>query len=250
MRFYADESRTQANQGQYMAIGGIFCEKETAQAIRKEVSQLIQREKLSPNFEFHFSHVKSESVHIYKQLIDIFADFHSQKAVMPRGLTEKRTYKNICFDVILIEHSKVDHSRFSKGDPELGFFQFYYTLLAKSIEKYALEGEQIHITIDHINTSNREMVPNLHKRLLNLRFNPPPKIILSRQDSKAEKLLQITDVLLGCVSFYWNVSPEQSSKYLDLKREIAEYASNKLNIDFLKETYPSRSFNIWKLTLK
>jgi hypothetical protein len=94
------------------------------------------------------------------------------------------------------------------------------------------------------------MVPNLHKRLLNLRFNPPPKIILSRQDSKAEKLLQITDVLLGCVSFYWNVSPEQSSKYLDLKREIAEYASNKLNIDFLKETYPSRSFNIWKLALK
>lgn len=250
MRLYADESRTQANQGQYMVIGAIFCEKKTAQEIRKEVSQLIQCENLSSDFEFHFSEIRSNSVNIYKHLIDIFADFYSKKSVIERGLKKKRNYRDICFDAILIEHSKVDPERFSQGDRELGFFQFYYTLLANSIEKYALEEEEIHITIDDINTSDRHMVPNLHKRLSGLHFNTRPKIKLSRQNSKSEKLLQITDVLLGCVSFDWNVSPEKSSKYIDLKRQIAEYASSKLNIDFLKETYAYRSFNIWKLALK
>ena len=124
MRLYADESRTQSIQGNYMAIGSVFCEKETAREIRKAVNRLIQKENLSQNFEFHFSDIKLNSIHVYKQLIDIIADFYSQKNLITRGLKDKRKYRKICFDVMLIEHSKIDHSRFSQGDSELGFFSF------------------------------------------------------------------------------------------------------------------------------
>lgn len=255
MRIYADESCTKADQGDYMAIGAITCSKDTSKKIRQEINKLLNNN--TKNFEFHFSQIKPNQVDIYKQLIDIFSKFYSKKNNYKCGINKLKIYREICFDLILIEHSKINHNLFNNGDAELGFFRFYYHLLHSTVSKYYISGKEFHITIDAIRTKNPKMVPNLHRRLFESvnSLSPNPVKTIQRQDSKAEPLLQMTDVILGCVSFKWNRERKISQNTeLSLKnqarREVYSYLEKKIKIDLLEETIPGRSFNIWKIKLQ
>ena len=257
MRIYADESCTQADQGDYMVIGGITCSKDTSKEIRKKINKLLSNNNLGKNFEFHFSQIKTKEIDIYKKLIDIFSEFYSKKNNYKSGINQSKIYREICFDSILIEQSKIDHNLFNNGDAELGFFRFYYHLLSSTVNKYYVNGKEFHITIDAIRTKNPKMVPNLQKRLFKSvnNLSPNPVKMVQRQDSRAEVLLQMTDVILGCVSFKWNretkicQNTKLNAKNL-AKREVYNYLEKNLKIDLLKETIPGRSFNIWKLKLQ
>jgi hypothetical protein len=251
MRIYADESCTRANQGLYMVIGGIICDKETVKLIRKEINQLKKDENLPSDFEFHFSQMKVDNVELYKKLIDIFFKFYFEKCDIKRGINEQRFYRKICFEALLIEHNKIDHNLYSAGNSELGFFRFYYQLLFYSVKKHYVKGKQFHITIDRINTTDKKIVHDLQSRLFNelIDITPNPIQNLQKQDSKAELMLQMADVILGLVSFSWNKLPGESSTRLDAKRSVVEYAIDKHKVDYSKTTYKTCSFNIWNLQL-
>lgn len=252
MRIYTDESCTQADQGNYMLIGGIVCDKETSKEIRKAIQLLKNNQGLPLGFEFHFANIQPNKIEIYKKLCDIFFNFYNQKCSYQRGIQELRIYRRICFEGMLISHTKINHSKFSQGDAELGFFQFYHTLLAHALRKHHFAERQFHITIDAISTKNPKMVPNLHQRL-NTSCLPEvaePIKTIQPQDSKAELLLQMADVILGSVSFAWNKLPTQSSKTIDAKREVVEYVEKKLGKPLSKPTYFATSFNIWELDMQ
>ncbi|MEJ6486311.1 DUF3800 domain-containing protein [Nostoc punctiforme UO1] len=252
MRIYTDESCTQADQGNYMLIGGIVCDKETSKEIRKAIQTLINHHGLPNGFEFHFADITSNKIEIYKKFCDIFFDFYSQKCSYQRGIKQTRTYRRICFEGMLISHAKIDHFRFSQGDRELGFFRFYYTLLAHTLSKHHFAERQFHATIDAINTKDPKMVPNLHQRL---KTSCLPEVVepiktVHRQDSKAELLLQMADVMLGSVSFAWNKLPTDTSKRIEAKREVFQHVENKLGKILSKPTHPASSFNIWELNMQ
>lgn len=251
MRIYADESCTKSNQGLYMVIGGIICDKETVKLVRKKINQLKKDKNLPPNFEFHFSQMQVNHVEIYKQLIDIFFEFYCDKCDVKRGVCEQRIYRKVSFEALLIEHSKIDHNLYSAGNSELGFFRFYYQLLFYSVKKHYVEGKQFHITIDRINTTDKKIVHNLQSRLFKdlIHITPNPIQNLQKQNSKAELMLQMADVILGLVSFSWNKPPGKSSSRLDAKRSVVQYAVDKYKMDFSKTTYKTCSFNIWNLQL-
>lgn len=78
---------------------------------------------------------------------------------------------------------------------------------------------------------------------------PNPVKALEKQNSKAELMLQMADVILGLVSFSWNKPPGESSPRLDAKRSVVQYAVEKYKVDFSKTTYKNCSFNIWNLKL-
>jgi hypothetical protein len=178
MRIYADESCTRANQGLYMVIGGIICDKETVKLIRKEINQLKKDENLPSDFEFHFSQMNVNNIELYKKLIDIFFKFYIEKCDVKRGIiaNEQKIYRKICFEALLIEHNKIDHNLYSGGDAELGFFRFYYQMLSNAVKKHYVEGKQFHITIDKINTTDKKIVHNLQSRLFNdlIHITPNP----------------------------------------------------------------------------
>jgi hypothetical protein len=252
MKIYTDESCTKADQGPYMLIGGIVCDDETSKEVRKAIKLLQVSHSLPSGFEFHFANIQPNKVEVYKKLCDIFIDFYNQKSSYQRGIQETRIYRRICFEGMLISHAKIDHTKFSNGDPELGFFQFYYTLLAHTLRKHYFLGHQFHITIDAISTKNPQMVSNLHKRL-NTSCLPDvinPIKTVQRQNSKAELLLQMADVILGSVSFAWNKLPTQSSKNIDAKREVVQHLENKLDTPLSKTTYFAKSLNIWELEMQ
>lgn len=256
MRIYTDESCTKADQGDYMVIGGITCSKEISKNIRKKIKNLKTKHNLNNKFEFHFSEIKPNQIKIYQELIDIFHEFYSQNRNYKCGVENQKTYREISFDSILIEHLKINHNRFSQGDAELGFFRFYYHLLKFTVKKHYKQEKKFHITIDAIRTKDPKMVPNLEKRLKESvnNLNPNPIGRLQRQDSKEELLLQITDVILGCISFRWNQKAKiaqspQSSSRIQAKIQVYQYLEKKVNIDLIRETTPYRSFNIWKIKL-
>ncbi|MBD2667251.1 DUF3800 domain-containing protein [Richelia sinica] len=252
MRIYTDESCTRADQGPYMLIGGIVCDAETAREIRKAIQILKINNGLNNDFEFHFSQIKPNQVQIYKNLCEIFLEFYNQKCSYKRGIDNIRTYRRVCFEGIIITHDKIDHYKFNQGDAELGFFRFYYTFLAHVLRKHYFSEDQFHITIDAITTKNPKMVPNLHQRLKDscLPEVSDPMKTIHRQNSKAELLLQMADVILGSVSFAWNKLPTESSRNIDAKREVVQYLENKLGIPLSNPTYFAKSFNIWELDMK
>lgn len=250
MRIYTDESSTQPDQGSYMLIGGIICDVETSKEVRKAIKLLKSSHNLSNNFEFHFSRINSRQVEIYKKLCDIFSDFYHQKCPYKRGFKEAKVYRRLCFEVMLILHAKIDHSKFSDGDAELGFFRFYYALLSNAIQKHYDKERGFHITIDDITTKDPRRVPNLHKRLnQTLPGVEAPVKNVDPQNSKDELLLQMADVILGSVSFAWNKQPTDTSKNNDAKREVVKHLEDKLDIQLSKPTYSGKSFNIWELIM-
>lgn len=252
MRVYTDESCTQADQGPVMLIGGIICDRQTAKEIRQAIQSLKQSLGLSHDFEFHFTKMKPAQVETYKKLCDVFCEFYEQKCSDKRGIKEPRVYRRICFESIVISHAKINHSQFSTGDAELGFFRFYYTLLAHVLKKHYFPEQPFQIIIDAISTKNRQAVPNLHQRLNTFALSdiPEPVELLHRQDSQAELLLQMSDVILGCVSFAWNKLPTQSSKIIDAKRQVVQHLAQKLGKNLSKPTYSGNSFNIWELEME
>lgn len=252
MRIYTDESCTQADQGKVMLIGGVICDEETAKEIRQAIKSLKEDLGLAHDFEFHFAKMKPSQVGTYKKFCDIFCEFYAQKTPYKRGVKEPRIYRRICFEGLLITHAKINHLQFSDGDAELGFFRFYYTLLTHVLQKHYDAERPFHIVIDAINTKNRQVIPNLHQRL-NYFALPgilEPVKLLHRQDSRAELLLQMSDVILGCVSFAWNKLPTQSSKIIDAKREVVRHLEIKLAKNLSEPTYFAHSFNVWELKMQ
>lgn len=260
MRIYADESCTQSNDGDYMVIGAITCDQETDKEIRNAIKSFnLSIEKTS---EYHFSKIrKPRTVQHYKSYCDIFFDFYNQKREYKCGLSTPRIYRRICFDALVIEHSKIDHQRFSYGDSQLGFFKFYHTLLCHITKKHYCSTKSFLVTIDDITLKRPTTLTDLHTRLLfslvqfseiNL-FNGnciTPIQPIQPQDSKVDTLLQMADVMVGAVAFAWNRSAELSSSPINAKREVVQHIESKLGRKLSEVNYPNRSFNIWRLDMQ
>jgi hypothetical protein len=250
MRIYTDESRINRSQGRYMAIGGIVCSKEVSKKVRKDINNLKQEFNVTEDFEFHFSDIQNANIEIYKRLVDIFFKYYKQKLNEEKGRYTKIKFREICFEVILIEHEKINHKKFSDGDAELGFFRFYYTLLKNIIDKHYIDKEKIQITIDNITTKNPRIIPNLHTRLQDYLGVKPTPITIMKQDSKAEVLLQLADIILGAVSFNWSDQVNSNSVRASAKRDIVQYIEFQLKRSLSETNYKTRSFNIWKLEMQ
>lgn len=97
MRIYTDESCTKADQGPFMLIGGIICDKETSKEIRQDIKKLKIALNLPAEFEFHFANIQPKYVEDYKKLVDVFFNFYEPKCQYQRGWgksSEERIYRH------------------------------------------------------------------------------------------------------------------------------------------------------------
>jgi len=247
MRIYADESCTQANDGSFMVIGCLTCDSETASDLRREISRL--NAKISKQSEYHFSNIsKTRTAEHYKELCDIFFDFHSQKCSYKRGLYQQKCYRKICFDAILIRHEKIDHHKFSDGDSQIGFFRFYKTLLLHVVKKHYCNSEFL-ITIDEITLKKTFMLTDLQHQM-NAQLGSNSAIAkLQKQDSKADSLLQMADVLTGAVAFAWNRQECNPNTRNNSKLLVVQHIEARLDRSLATLNHPNRSFNVWQLEM-
>jgi hypothetical protein len=249
MRIFGDESCVTSNDGEYLVIGALSCDKETAKDIRKKIYELNRIK--GKTSEYHFTDVgnKRGNTKNYQDFLDIFIAAYKQKRTYQTGLEEKRYYRHLCFDALLIEHDKIDHSQFSDGDHQMGFFRFYYTLLETVIKKHYHNQDNVVITIDKIDLKKPELIINLKERLDTIVVIDS----LNPQDSTDEPLLQLADVITGMISFKWN-RWEKSEMFPSVrnqaKKEVVEYFEANSGISLKTTTFHAKSFNIWQLKLK
>lgn len=247
MRIFADESCTQPNDGGFMVIGCLTCDSETAADFRKEIGLL--NSKISKQSEYHFANIgKHRTACHYKQLCDIFFDFHNQKCSYKRGLDKARYYRRVCFDAIIIDHKKTDHVKFSAGDSQIGFFRFYKTILLHIVKKHYNNADLI-ITMDEITLKKTFILSDLHQQM-NKKLGDRNIIAkLQKQDSKAELLLQVADVLTGAVAFAWNRQECSLSTRNQAKLSVVQHIESRLGRSLTRLDSPGRSFNIWQLRM-
>jgi hypothetical protein len=142
-----------------------------------------------------------------------------------------------------VDHAGIDYGRFHRGDPELGFYSFYYHMLVKWLQP---ETSYI-IVLDHKINSRPGRYSALEERL---RDAVPPTTHIRQvtvADSRDSRLAQLADILTGAVTAEWCNTPAESPKAL-LQRHLTE----RLGIGSLRRCWPSPAptkVNVFKIDL-
>lgn len=231
-----------------MVIGCLTCDIKTASDVRKEITLL--NAEISKQSEYHFADIsKPRTAAHYMKLCDIFFGFHEQRCSYKRGMHQRKYYRRVCFDAILINHKRIDHHRFSDGNSQIGFFRFYKTLLLHVVKKHHCSSEFL-ITIDEITLKKTFVLTELQNQM-NAQLGSINAITgLQKQDSKADLLLQMADVLTGAVAFAWNRQECNSSTRNQSKLAVVQHIETKLGRSLATSNHPTRSFNVWRLEMQ
>jgi hypothetical protein len=230
LHIYCDESRQTADR--YMVIGGVILTREMEAQFAQTMS--LYRSGNNMNAEIKWSKVSNQKQKEYQALVDLFFSLNCA----------------IHFKAIVIDTHEIDHKRFNKNNPELGFYKLMYQFLLHSFGRYLQANDQCIITLDERTTSYYKLSTlcailnnGLHKKYPNL--NQPVRNIQAT-DSKKSDLIQIADVLMGAIGYQMNDAHIRTDAR---KSKIfwAEYIARKAGLINLKQETPfgNRNFSIW-----
>lgn len=218
---YCDESAV-SNQ-RYLVIGGIWLPRHLDQRVRASLASVRIAHKLQN--EMKWTRVSKAFLKQYEDFVSVFF-----------------TYPELQFNCIVIDMLLVDHRKFNQNDKELGFYKFYYRMLNQNIEGY----NQYWIYTDRKYNRDRFRLSDLF-RILNNRKDAlpgrPPVRHLQPLDSKVDDLLQLADLLLGCVQCHYN-----GDTIAEAKLAFAKFVATSFGFTTLK-TQTSRRHRpicIWK----
>ncbi|ABB14583.1 conserved domain protein [Carboxydothermus hydrogenoformans Z-2901] len=187
----------------------------------------------------------------YEKLVDLYFEYNS---------------KNIMFfRTLIVNKNDYDftHEKFYKGDYEEGFYNLYCQLILNWLQK----SNEYHIRIAHrpIKKASRddceEFRLNWLKEKLNNKFEStinkyswffgyqkvkPPVITIESREARERRLIQIADILMGAVGFYWN-KEHLKSNVRNGKLTLAKYIASKLGRNDLLFTtkWNDKRFNIF-----
>jgi len=229
---YCDESHPDvfwsksAGRARYCLIGSLWLPAEQRQSLKDAVKRLRAEYSLKCEIKWHKVCSRLES--FYNALIDIYLDFNKRDLLR--------------FRCIAIEADKVDLVRFHDSDAELGFYKFYYQMLAHWI----LDFNEYRIFCDEKTNRAGNRLKTL--RLALDRANITSSVVsIQAVPSTEVALLQFTDSLLGMVSSRMNQSVAEGSA----KDRIIRHLEQGLNVDMLKPTPKGNTqFNIFKIDLR
>jgi len=186
---YCDESCHLENDSQkVMVLGAIWCPKNDTRSISLEIKKIKEKHNLGRNFECKWTKVSSpqsskSKYAFYEELIDYFFDkpqLHFRTLIVP-------------------DKSKLNHSAFPGQDHE----QFYYKMYFQMLHPILNPNEKYRIFIDIKDTRGVAKQRELHEYLCNKQKDFQREIIEYVQQirSHESELLQLTDLLIGAVSY-------------------------------------------------
>lgn len=207
----------------FAGIGGIWIAAQDRDASRRALADCASQHGL--NSELKWQKVSAKSLGGYVAFVDTFF-------TLP-----------INFRVLLVEKATVDLDSYHRGDPELGFYKFYFRLLAKWIDR---RSEYV-VLLDHKCGSR----PSRHTELRRVLGNAVGSDACIRQltfvDSRESKLSQLVDVLTGAVTAAWSGTRVGTAKHA-LQQHIAHRLSEPSLL--ISSSNPEHSkFNVFKMDL-
>lgn len=227
---YCDEScHLQYDDSDIMLMGGVHCKKNNVKEISKKIRELKRQYGLAENFEVKWTKVSPGRLDFYLALIDSFMELPIQfRCVVATGKKE------------------LNHERFNQSYDEW-YYKMYYTLLAKMIEPT----NEYSVYVDIKDTNGGKKVSRLCE-ILNRSSSGNFKTCIRRVQivkSNEIELLQLCDLLMGCVGYFNRFMADKSSveeEKSSAKVQMCHYLQKKVQKPLSKTTpLGEAKFNIF-----
>jgi hypothetical protein len=180
---YCDESCHLENDHQnIMVLGAVWCPLEKVHEISNRLREIKNKHRRKPTFESKWIKVSPGGKALYLDILDYFFDdddLHFRALIIP-------------------DKSLLRHGDFNQ-DHDTWYYKMYFDML-----KIILDPEsKYRIYIDIKDTRSAEKIAKLHDVLCNNMLDFSRKIIQRVQAIRSEEaeILQLTDLLIGAVSY-------------------------------------------------
>lgn len=238
---YCDESRHL--QQAYMVLGGIAVCQDAIPEISRVMAEYREEQHMTAELKWTRVHHKKYSE--YVAFIDHGFNF------MQNG--------RMHFHSLIIDRAQLDHVSYNEGNPDLGIYKFFYTLLIHRFGRRYCCGEKgkdirLFIKFDKRECSYKlgdmqEVLNNGMRKTHSVYTRPFRKV--EAIDSKTSDIMQINDILLGAIGHHKNrrhLLPETRQAKTDLSNYIAE----RLQRPHLGNDTPrdAKLFTVWNLNLR
>lgn len=222
---YCDEScHLISNDSKYMLIGAVYCPKNKVKKINEYIEHLKENYNISNKIELKWNKIDKKTEKLYLDIINYFFNNDDLK-----------------FRVIVIDKTKLDHEKYNQTEND-----FYYKAYYEMLKYLIIPGNTYNIYPDIKDTNSyyyhQVMLDYLRIKMHDLNRKTIRKVQPIR--SYEAPILQINDILIGALSYYYRNLSKNSVK-LNIISEIKKLYQNDLN----ETSYCSNTkFNIfiWK----
>jgi hypothetical protein len=231
---FIDESSQTAHR--YFALGGLVIFDSDVPLLEERIQRARMPE--LPQMEMGWKKVSRAKLDAYRRVVDVF--FQRDVKMQPMH-----------FHSLVIDCHKLKDKLFNKGSRDVGFSKEVFQLCMKLARLYPRK-------LFHVYPDNRTAATPLNdvRTMLNFKLRNGgdtrdwPFRRMHFRDSKASKPLQLTDILLGALTFKMNGhydAPDASVA----KRELCDHVLGQARIsDVMQSTEPSGRFTIWHRQLR
>ena len=182
INIYCDEScHLQYDNSEIMLLGGISCDKSRVKIISQKIRSIKKAHGLSKSFEIKWTKVSSGNIDFYLSLLDLF-------------FSESLEFRCI----VATGKKHLDNEAYNQTYDEW-YYKMYYLLLSKLLDPTKEYSVYVDIKDTQGGKKVRKLHTILHNFLYDFSYSCLKKIQIVRSDEC--ELLQLCDLLMGCVSF-------------------------------------------------
>ena len=207
---YCDEScHLASNNSKYMLIGAVYCPKFKVKKVNEYINHLKNNYNLSNKIELKWNKVDKKTEKLYLDIINYFFNNDDLK-----------------FRIIVIDKTKLNHKKYNQTEND-----FYHKAYYEMLKYIIIPGNSYNIYPDIKDTHSYYY----HQIILNyLRIkmsDTNKKTIKKIQPIKSYEapILQINDILIGALSYYYRNLSTNSIK-LNIIHEIQRLYQNNFDI--------------------
>ncbi len=222
---YCDEScHLISNDSKYMLIGAVYCPKHKVKKVNKYIEYLKKNYNLSDKIELKWNKIDKKTERLYLDIINYFFDNDDLK-----------------FRVIVIDKTKLDHEKYNRTENDF-YHKAYYDML-----KYIIVPGNSYNIYPDIKDTNSYYYHQVMLDYLRIKMSDTNKKTIKKAQpirSYEAPILQINDILIGALSYYYRNLSGNSVK-LNIISEISKLYQSNFDIS---SYYSNTKFNIfiWK----
>lgn len=222
---YCDEScHLASNNSKYMLIGAVYCPKFKVKKVNEYINHLKNNYNLSNKIELKWNKVDKKTEKLYLDIINYFFNNDDLK-----------------FRVIVIDKTKLNHKKYNQTEND-----FYHKAYYEMLKYIIIPGNSYNIYPD-IKDTHSYYYHQITLNYLRIKMSDTNKKTIKKiQPIKSYEapILQINDILIGALSYYYRNLSTNSIK-LNIIHEIQRLYQNNFDIS---SSYSNTKFNIfiWK----
>ena len=222
---YCDEScHLASNNSKYMLIGAVYCPKFKVKKVNEYINHLKNNYNLSNKIELKWNKVDKKTKKLYLDIINYFFNNDDLK-----------------FRIIVIDKTKLNHKKYNQTEND-----FYHKAYYEMLKYIIIPGNSYNIYPD-IKDTHSYYYHQITLNYLRIKMSDTNKKTIKKiQPIKSYEapILQINDILIGALSYYYRNLSTNSIK-LNIIHEIQRLYQNNFDIS---SSYSNTKFNIfiWK----